>query len=222
MYRTLILFLTLGCSLSSALASTRYITDEFEVTMRSGTSTANSIVRLLRSGESVTVLEEDLASQYSLVETEDNKKGYVLTRFLMEQPAARQSLAELRQQYAQQQSRVESQMAEIEELQQTLEQSRGDNNTLKNTLRASEQELQNVRTAAAETLSILEQNQQLQTVVTRLEQEKALLSEENLELRDTTRIDWFVRGGAVSLIAFVIGILITRIRWRKQDSWGSY
>ena len=31
-----------------------------------------------------------------------------------------------------------------------------------------------------------------------------------------------VRGGAVSLIAFVIGILVTRIRWKKRDSWGSY
>ena len=38
---------------------TGYITDEFEVTMRSGTSTSNSIVRMLRSGEAVTVLEED-------------------------------------------------------------------------------------------------------------------------------------------------------------------
>ena len=93
---------------------------------------------------------------------------------------------------------------------------------LKSTLRASEQELSEVRGAAQNTLNILEQNKQLQTVVEQLRDEKAQLTETNAELKDSTRLDWFVRGGAVSLIAFVIGILVTRIRWRKQDSWGSY
>ncbi len=222
MSRILISILLLGCLVSAAQASTRYITDEFEVTMRSGTSTANSIVRMLRSGEAVNVLEDDLASKYSLVETEDGRKGYVLSRFLMEQPAARQSLQELEQRYASQQSRLEEQLAEVSGLNQALQQAQSDNAELKNALRASEQELETVRSAAQDTLNILEQNKQLKTVVAQLQQEKSQLSDENAALRDTTQIDWFVRGGAVSLIAFLIGILVTRIRWRKQDSWGSY
>ncbi len=222
MSRILISTLLLGCLVSAAQASTRYITDEFEVTMRSGTSTANSIVRMLRSGEAVNVLEDDLASKYSLVETEDGRKGYVLSRFLMEQPAARQSLQELEQRYASQQSRLEEQLAEVSRLNEALQQAQSDNAELKNALRASEQELETVRSAAQDTLNILEQNKQLQTVVAQLQQEKSQLSDENAALRDTTQIDWFVRGGAVSLIAFLIGIVVTRIRWRKQDSWGSY
>ncbi len=222
MSRILISTLLLGCLVTAAQASTRYITDEFEVTMRSGTSTANSIVRMLRSGEAVNVLEDDLASKYSLVETEDGRKGYVLSRFLMEQPAARQSLQELEQRYASQQSRLEEQLAEVSRLNEALQQAQSDNAELKNALRASEQELETVRSAAQDTLNILEQNKQLQTVVAQLQQEKSQLSDENAALRDTTQIDWFVRGGAVSLIAFLIGIVVTRIRWRKQDSWGSY
>jgi SH3 domain protein len=89
-------------------------------------------------------------------------------------------------------------------------------------LLTSEQELTEIRTVAQDTLNILEQNKQLQTVVEQLRQDKAQLSETNAELSDTSQIDWFVRGGALSLIAFVIGIVVTRIRWRKQDSWGSY
>ena len=206
----------------AALATTKYITDEFEVTMRSGTSTANSIVKMLKSGAPVTVLDEDLASQYSLVEAEDGKQGYVLSRFLMDRPAAQQTLAALEQEYAEQQARLGAQAEEIRGLEAALAQAKADNETLKNTLRASEQELSSVRAAAADTLEILDQNKQLQSVVGQLQQEQARLVEENRELRDTTRLDWFIRGGAVSLIAFVIGILVTRIRWRKQDSWGSY
>ena len=203
-------------------AETKYITDQFEVTMRSGTSTANSIVRMLRSGEAVTVLEEDLASQYSLVQTDEGKQGYVLTRFLMDQQAARDRLAQLQVSYEKQQTRISEQADEINQLNQALAREQSDNQALKATLRASEQELSQVRSAAQDTLNILEQNKSLQTVVEALREEKAQLTEINAELNDSTKLDWFVRGGAVSLIAFVIGILVTRIRWKKQDSWGSY
>jgi SH3 domain protein len=203
-------------------AEVKYVTDIFEVTMRSGTSTANSIVRLLSSGEAVTVLESDLASQYSLVETEDNQQGYVLTRFLEASPAAREILQNLRVEHEQQQLQVTEQRTEIKQLKESLQQEQTDSQTLKTTLGASEQELSEVRDAAQNTLSILEQNKRLQTVVNQLREEKTLLSDTNAELSDSTQIDWFVRGAAVSLIAFIIGILVTRIRWRKKDSWGSY
>ena len=83
--------LALGHALPGQAAKTRYITDDFEVTMRSGTSISNSIVRMLNSGQPVTVLEEDLASKYSLVEIEDGKTGYVLNRYLVDTVSAKQT-----------------------------------------------------------------------------------------------------------------------------------
>ena len=207
---------------SLAAAESRFVTDEFEVTLRSGTSTSNSIVRMLRSGEAVTLLEEDLASKYSLVETSDNKKGYILTRFLMDRPAARNSLQQLQNTYRQQLEQLNQQESDIDQLNQALSQERDDNEMLKTTLRASEQELAEIQNAAADTLNILERNNELKTAVAQLVAEKNQLNLENTALKDTTEMDWFLRGGAVSLIAFFVGILITRIRWRKQDSWGSY
>jgi SH3 domain protein len=209
-------------ALSLQAAETRYVTDIFEVTMRSGTSTANSIVRLLRSGEAVTLLEVDEASQYSLVETADGKQGYVLNRFLTDSPAARQLLEKLTARHQQLQSRFDEQKTEVDELKQVLQQEQADNQALKTALRASEQELSSIREAAENTLNILEQNKRMQVMVDQLRAEKAVLSDTNAELSDSTQIDWFVRGAAVSLIAFFIGILVTRIRWRKKDSWGSY
>jgi SH3 domain protein len=203
-------------------AEVKYVTDIFEVTMRSGTTTNNSIVRLLRSGQSVTVLEEDPVSQYSMVETADGKQGYVLSRFLTDEPAARETLQDLLGKYESQQLQVGEQQAEINQLKQSLLQEQGDSEALKITLRASEQEFSEVRDAAQNTLNILEQNKRLQTVVDQLREEKTMLSETNAELSDSTQIDWFVRGAAVSLFAFIIGIVVTRIRWRKKDSWGSY
>jgi len=216
-----LLLLFLGTSQLHA-AGVKYVTDIFEVTMRSGTTTSNSIVRLLRSGESVTILEEDPVSQYSMVETDDGKQGYVLSRFLTNDPAARETLQDLLGKYESQQLMVGEQQAEIDQLKQALLQEQSDSEALKITLRASEQEFSEVRDAAQNTLNILEQNKRLQTVVDQLREEKTVLSETNAELSDSTQIDWFVRGAAVSLFAFIIGVLVTRIRWRKKDSWGSY
>jgi SH3 domain protein len=216
-----LLLLFVGTSQLHA-AGVKYVTDIFEVTMRSGTTTSNIIVRLLRSGESVTVLEDDPVSQYSMVETDDGTQGYVLSRFLTDDPAARETLQDLRGKYENQQLQVDEQQTEINQLKQSLLQEQSDSETLKITLRASEQEFSEVRDAAQNTLNILEQNKRLQTVVDQLRKDKTVLSETNAELSDSTQIDWFVRGAAVSLFAFIIGILVTRIRWRKKDSWGSY
>jgi len=220
----LVSLLLAASSAQRALAAEEvmYITDQFEVTMRSGTSTSNSIIRMLQSGEAVTVLERDLVSKYSLVRSADDKQGYVISRYLMEQPAAREQLASLQTRLQQRSETIAAQKSEIAGLKQELERAQGDNQALANTLRASEQELAEVRNAAQDTLNIVDQNKRLQSVVEELRQEKAALAETNATLGDTTRQDWFVRGGAVSLIAFLIGIIVTRIRWRKKDSWGSY
>jgi len=217
----LLFFLVVGASPLHA-AEVKYVTDVFEITVRSGTSTANSIVRLLNSGEAVTVLDNELTSQYSLVELDDGTQGYVLTRYLVDSPVAKEILQDLRVRYEQQQSLLGEQRSEIAQLKQSLQQEQTDSEALKTTLRASEQELSAVRDAAQNALSILEQNKRLQTVVDELREEKTVLSDTNAELSDSTQIDWFVRGAAVSLIAFIIGILVTKIRWRKKDSWGSY
>ena len=223
MFRIWLLLIPLWfAALSLQAAETRYITDIFEVTMRSGTSTANSIVRLLRSGEAVTLLEVDEATQYSLVEAADGKQGDVLNRFLTDSPAARQLLEKLTERHQQLKARFDEQTTEMDDLKQVLQQEQADNQALKTALRASEQELSGIREAAENTLNILDQNKRMQVMVDQLREEKAVLSDTNARLSDSTQIDWFVRGAAVSLIAFFIGILVTRISWRKKDSWGSY
>ncbi len=200
---------------------TRYVTDEFEITMRSGTNTTNSIVRMLRSGQALTLLEEDNVSKYSLVETEGGKQGYVLTRFLLEEPAARQTLMELEERFGQQRQLLDEQTTEMASLKQKLGQKQNDTGILKSALKTTEQELEKIRATARDSLNIQSHNEQLQTMVDQLRVEKKQLTGTNSELSDSTRLDWFVRGGAVSLIAFIFGIVVTRVRWKRHDSWGS-
>jgi SH3 domain protein len=199
-----------------------YVTDQFEVTMRSGTSTTNEILMLLKSGQELTLLEQDPVTQYSLVKTASGKQGYVLTRFLVDIPSARQRLTALQQSTATMKQENISLQAKVSNLEADLENQLAENDNLKTTLLTTDKELDRVSIAAENTLDIVDKNMVMEATITELQIQQSLLVDENLELKDSTKIDWFLRGAAVALIAFLIGILVTRIRWKKQDSWGAY
>ena len=203
-------------------ATQKYITDEFEVTMRSGTSTANDILRLLKSGEGVSVLEEDLDTLYSFVELDDGKKGYILNRYLVSNRSSKYKLEQLEIKAAKQQEANAILQFEIKNLQTDLEKEQSDSGSAKAALLATESELTRVKNVSQNTLSIVDENSELKSIVDNLVKNNAILNKKNAALKDSSNMDWFIRGGGVALAAFVLGILITRIRWRKRESWGSY
>ena len=219
---SLLLVIAIATSNSVLAATQKYITDEFEVTMRSGTSTANDILRLLKSGEGVMVLEEDLDTKYSLVELEDGKKGYILNRYLVDSRSSKHRLEQLQVGAAEQQEVNTVLQFEIKNLETDLEKEQAASSSSKAALLATENELARVKKAAQNTLSIVDENDELKTIVDNLVKNNATLNKKNATLKDNSNMDWFIRGAGVSLAAFVLGILVTRIRWRKQESWGSY
>ena len=74
---------------SAAHAESAWVSDEFEITLRSGPSTSNAIQLMLKSGTELEVLERDRESGYARVRTGGGTEGWVLTRYLMNEPAAR-------------------------------------------------------------------------------------------------------------------------------------
>jgi len=176
--KTTIVFFCLFFSTFS-WAQTRYVTDQLEITMRSGPSTSNSIISMLKSGESVNVIEQDNDTKYSLVETSRGKQGYVLTRFLDREASGRERFARLQEQ-------TEKLKTEIARLKQELAEYKtlNDNNSseiaqLRSTLAATENELGDLKTATRDTMAIMQQNDTLKTRIEELETEKMKLSEEN-------------------------------------------
>jgi SH3 domain protein len=218
---SILLITAIATSTHSLAATQKYVTDEFEVTMRSGTSTDNEILRMLKSGEAVTILEEDVDTRYSLVEIEGGKKGYVLNRYLVDSPSSRFQLGQLQIKSNEQQETNALLQSQIKNLQTDLEIEQSDSGSLKTALLATESELSRVKNAAENTLNIVDKNEELKARVDQLTKSNSMLSDENASLKDGSDMDWFIRGAGVTLIAFLLGIIVTRIRWRKRDSWGS-
>ena len=209
---------------SSAQDSTgrRYVTDVFEVTMRRGPSTQNAIVRMLESGTPLEVLEQDPATGYSRVRlTTSATEGYVLTRYLMADPAARSQLSDL-------QSRVASLRSESGDQGRELDDLRTANASSQQRVRALEQENQRLSTALADleqkasnVLAIDRENMTLRTDLQETEIELQGLQQSNADLRSQRALYGFVVGAGVLLLGIVLGLILPGLRRRKRGGYGS-
>lgn len=212
----------LFCAWNTAIAeSTRYISDELEVTLRSGESTRHQVLRMLTSGTPVEVLGTNPETGYSRVRDPKGTEGYILTRYLSAVPVARDQLE-------QSQKKLANAEAEIRRLRDELKQRTDQNKTLaaeqqKETeeARRLDEELDTIRKTAASALAIDQENRTNKARLLTLEQEMQVLRQENAALKDRTARDWFLVGTGVVLLGMVIGLIIPKIRWQKKSSWDS-
>ncbi len=207
---------------SLAIAETRYVTDEFKVTLRTGTSTSNSILTMLNSGEAVKFIENDSATKYSLVETENGKRGYVLTRFLDTQPSGRELFLQLQRKSKKQKDTFNTLKADFKDLKLQKAEADKQINDLSSQLNEITTTLVTLKDSTKDTIAILETNKNQHAQIIALADEIKFLSAENNAYKDSTAMDWFIRGSGVSLLAFLIGIIVTKIKWKKSNSWGDF
>ena len=206
----------------TALAETRYVSDNLEITMRSGKGTSYGITRMLRSGTPVDVIEEDKEAGYSNVRTKSGKEGWVLSRFLMKGQAARDRLAAAEKSLAElelENRKMETSMTALTEEKRALEKELAD---LEGQSRNVSQELSEIKRTASSALAIDSENKDLKGRVVSLERQLQTLQQENEGLRDRTARDWFMVGAGVVLLGIIVGLIIPRIRWRKKSSWDTF
>ncbi len=217
-----LLFLLALFVAGQAMGETRYVSDTLEITMRSGKGTSYGITRMLRSGTQVEVLDEDKKTGYTHVRTKSGKEGWVLSRFLMKTPAARDRLAGAEKQFAEMQlenRKLETTLASLKDEKVKLSKNLG---SLDSESRKVSQELAEIKRTASSALAIDTENKELKTRVVSIERELQTLQQENEGLKDRTARDWFMVGAAVVLLGIIVGLIIPRIRWRKKSSWDTF
>ncbi|HYQ72809.1 MAG TPA: TIGR04211 family SH3 domain-containing protein [Gammaproteobacteria bacterium] len=207
---------------STAFAETRYVSDNLEITMRSGKGTSYGIIRMLRSGTPVDVIEEDKDAGYTHVRVKGGKEGWVLSRFLMKGQAARNRLAAAEKGLAElelENRKMETSMAALTDEKAALEKELA---ALEGQTRNVSQELSEIKRTASSALAIDSENKDLKGRVVSLERQLQVLQQDNEGLRDRTARDWFMVGAGVVLLGIIVGLIIPRIRWRKKSSWDTF
>lgn len=222
MKQILILFSLFLALSGNALAETRYVSDRLEITMRSGTSTSHGIIRMLRSGTPVEVLEEDAASGYSQVRSPGGKEGWVLSRFLMKGQAARNRLAAAEKELAELELENRKMITAMQALKEEKKIIETERSTLDGENRKVSLELAEIKRTASSALTMDSENKELKSRVVTLERNLQTMQQENEILKDRTARDWFMVGAGVVLLGIIVGLIIPRIRWRKKSSWDTF
>ena len=205
-----------------ASAQDAWVSDQFEVMLRTGPSTSNAIERMLRSGTAVNVLERDEETGYTRVRTQAGTEGWVLTRYLMTEPSAREQLATLTRRLTSANQEGSSLSSQLLAVQGEYDQAKRRITTLENEKRLVEQELAEIKRTAANVLSINNQNKELREQLSNAEIETATLQQQNRGLRSQTTRYWFMAGALVLVVGMILGLWLPRIRWQRRSRYDRF
>ncbi len=205
------MLLTLLCVAAMATAgTTKYVTDELSIPIRSGKTLQHKILRMVPSGTPVQVLEES-DDGYSRVREGDGVEGWALTRYLMDQPSARDRLATADQQL----TAMKDENAKLREQNQAL-------GATQQSLAECGKELDGIRHTASRSLQLDEENDHLKQDVAEAKEQLKQVMAENASLRDESRRNWFVAGASVALGGLLLGLILPRIPWRRKRRWDQF
>jgi SH3 domain protein len=203
-----------------AQAQTRYVTDRTIVELRRGPSTEYLILRNLEAGERVEVLEENGEQGYSRVRVADQgTEGWILTRFLMAEPIARERLAVAERNLATARERIGTLEAQNQDLARDLAALRTELDDARANHGTASRELADIRTAAANVVDIRDQNTRLQQRLVQRDQEVEQLTADNARLGGRNSQNWFVVGAGVLLAGIVVGLVAPTLRRKKRSDW---
>lgn len=214
-------FLIAWMPIAWAQQTTMYITDKLEVTLRSGQSTDHRIVKMISSGTAVTVLETNAESGYSRIKTSGGDEGWVLTRYLLGEPSARDRLVKAEELIRQLQDEKQRSQASLSNLSTSQNSLQGEFDKVADKAKRLEQELNRIKQTAANALLIDNENQANKQKLMAMEREYNALQLQVQALQDRGSRDWFIRGAGVLLGGVVLGIVLPRLRLKRKSAWGS-
>ena len=198
----------------------RYVTDSLRLEARQGPSTDHRISHMLSSGTRVMVLQENAETGYSRIALDDGSEVWILSRFLMDEPAARAQLAESMENLTRERDIARDLASQLETMGQTAGEVERSRSELERDKKLLQTELAQIKQAAADTLAIKERNQSLNKQLEALAMDLEATKQGNRALKERSERDWFVAGAGVLLGGMILGLVIPKIRWKRRRGWG--
>lgn len=207
---------------AQAVAEPAWVSDQFEVMLRTGPSTSNAIERMLPSGTALEVIERDNETGYSRVRTAAGTEGWVLTRYLMDEPSAREQLAKLTGDLTNAAARGSSLTAQLNAIKLEADRASRRIAQLEREKSGLEKELADIQRTAANVLSINNQNKELRDQLASAQIEVDTLEQQNRELTGQTTRYWFMTGALVLVVGIILGLWLPRIRWQRRSRYDRF
>ena len=203
-----VLMILLGSS--AGAAETVYVSEQFEITLRTGPSTSHKILSLVQSGQALEMVEK--GEEWSRVRTPDDKVGWALNRYLTTQTPCSLVLERVGRECDRLNARLEEQKEMLDELRSQ----KGETGTLLAGLRRERDELsrayEQLKKESSQFLNLKERHQEVAAAYEAERARSAKLQQENREMKRSRTIHWVMTGGGIMLVGFFIGLFSARSR----------
>ena len=203
----------------AAWAKRAYVTDSFQITLRSGPSTDNKVIMMPSSGQAMEVLEEQEGWSHVrlLTDGDSPKEGWVLNRYLifrqpweMQTQYLRQKNDELTEKYNEMKKQLDEALNEKRGLTGSLEQ-----NT--EAFQRLQKQYDALKQGAEGFLKLRSSYEAAKKSLTTVTNEIQKLEQENEELRSSQINRWFATGALVLLCGLLIGLLVGRQQKKRRS-----
>ena len=149
------LLLTLVTVTSYAAVEKRYVSDKLWLQLRSGPGSDFRILKALPSGEHLIFIEQTEDKNYTKVTTDKGVEGWVLTRYLEDEPVAKEKLILSQRELVKVKAELDTLKQQTETLSAEKSSLSGDHSSLIREKKSLEKELKRKDAALAETAALL-------------------------------------------------------------------
>lgn len=199
---------------ATGFAETKFVSDSIPLSFRSGPSFENKILKYLKPGQTLDLLQ--LGEKWSKVRLSDGKEGWVLSRYLADQPASRDVLERLRVKH-------QHLMEQAEQLSDANEQLGIENKKLmaavsdhEKALEALRKDYQTLQSESAEFITLKKQHDEAASSLQERNNRLASLEEQVASMELNYTIKWFLAGSGVLVLGIIIGFISRRPRRRSS------
>lgn len=217
------LFFLLGLLFStSVFAETRYVSDQLEVTLRRGPTLSHAILRMLKSGTSVEVLEVDKESGHTRVKISNGQEGWILTRYLSAEPTARVQLEQLLKSMNQKEDANVSVVEQLKTIRNEHETAKQIIMQLESENKKLTEQLSSLKTTAANVLNIEAENNNFRHKLADTEERLNILQSESSEIEARKNRDWFITGALVLFGGLILGLILPRFARKRSSRYSDF
>lgn len=205
----------------SVYAETQYVSDKLIITMRTGMGDEYKIIKTLKTGTPVVVIEE--TDLYYKVETEDGGEGWVLKRYITTETPKKIIISRLKDEIIGMKKGIEKVNRErdtvkkdlksvdsihkevVRELEQSLKKKNDQTNNITNRFQEMTNKYNKLVEDSGDVVSIVGERDMLNEENAKLSTDRSDLLKENERLSNRNNIFWFLIGGGVFFIGWIVG-----------------
>lgn len=221
-FACLLIFIVYG----SAAAQTLWVKPSSEITMRRGKGTDFKIISVIRDGTPISLISEE--DDWAKIRLESGREGWVLRRYLSDTPPLKEQVERLNIEKQELvltnqtlKERYENLTAEKEQVEERLTSQRAHIEEQFKACVADRDSISNeYTTLQADTADVIQTKKDLKAARAKtesLEKELSRYKQENERLTKNETLKWFLAGGGVLLLGWLIGLISRRSRKKRPS-----